>query len=387
MTELVKGSTELSNNSAVGYAASLLRHYSFEMDEFTVEQLLAYWLETYPVNWVRLAVIEALYQGRYKAVSVEQILVLWKRRGQPRYHFNHEFERLVCDKFPRNLLSPVDAQPERTKRVPSGRILEPAKVGPFQYQALFQQVLSQPPSPSLSRQDTPQLLSEQAHSPAPLNQDLPEINPPEMVTSVENEKVGNEKAGNEKAGNEKAENERAQEIERGVEEFIKEPPDPIEVAKISPVSIPVSISELQGQPPQEIKGTIAELPLLQQGTPPQQRYSDSSSPTDEAQPAVDGEAEFNLPDPETIAGLPGLESASSRQLSVLLFTIEHILPGLSLTAPSLKPKLKLQLTTLYQPRWSMGDGSHHPIHQFTPATESSEFHSKLRSVAQPTKNP
>ncbi|WP_199290424.1 hypothetical protein [Leptolyngbya sp. FACHB-36] len=103
MTENANGSIEQLSSAAATYAANLLCHYSFELGGYTVDELLARWLKRYPDNWVRLASIEALYQGRYKAVSVEQILTFWQRRGQPSYHFNHEFERLVCSKFPRSL--------------------------------------------------------------------------------------------------------------------------------------------------------------------------------------------------------------------------------------------------------------------------------------------
>ena len=99
MAELAKGSTELTTNDAANSAAGLLIRYSFDISDWPVDQLIAHWLDRYQANWVRLAVIEALYQGRYKAVSVEQILAFWQRRGQPLYHFNHEFERLVCSRF------------------------------------------------------------------------------------------------------------------------------------------------------------------------------------------------------------------------------------------------------------------------------------------------
>ena len=81
-------------------AGALLIHYSFDISRDTVEELLGEWLAVYPAYWLRLAVVEALYQGRYKTVSVEQILVMWQRRGQPLYHFNHEFESLVCSSYP-----------------------------------------------------------------------------------------------------------------------------------------------------------------------------------------------------------------------------------------------------------------------------------------------
>lgn len=96
----------------------LLIHYSFDLGGNNARQLVDRWQSTYSPTWIRWAVIEALYQGRYKAVSVEQILQLWQRRQQPRYHFNYEFERLVCNKFPRNL-----SQSSRAKFPPDTTIL------------------------------------------------------------------------------------------------------------------------------------------------------------------------------------------------------------------------------------------------------------------------
>jgi hypothetical protein len=93
--------TEVTAISA--QTASLLLHYGFDLGGKKAEKLANQWLIEYPGYWLRLAVIEALYQGRYKAVSVEQILSMWQRLGQPLYHFNGEFERLVCSNFPQDL--------------------------------------------------------------------------------------------------------------------------------------------------------------------------------------------------------------------------------------------------------------------------------------------
>lgn len=87
-------------DTTTDFTVDLLVHYIFDLAGYTPSELIDHWLKDYPARWVRLAVIESLYQGRYKAVSVEQILVFWKRRGQALYHFNHEFERLVCGNFP-----------------------------------------------------------------------------------------------------------------------------------------------------------------------------------------------------------------------------------------------------------------------------------------------
>lgn len=78
-------------------AKLLLEEYCFDLSGFQAGQLVAIWqerLEAEP-SWIRAAVLEALYQGRYKAFSVEQILQGWKRRGHPVRHFNSEFERVV----------------------------------------------------------------------------------------------------------------------------------------------------------------------------------------------------------------------------------------------------------------------------------------------------
>jgi hypothetical protein len=94
---------DLSEDFAIAQTLALLTRYAFDLRGCTIEQLLEEWVENYQPNWLRLATIEALYLGRYKVVSVEQILYLWKRLGNPNCHFNHEFERLICRKLPRYL--------------------------------------------------------------------------------------------------------------------------------------------------------------------------------------------------------------------------------------------------------------------------------------------
>ncbi len=89
-----------NNDAAAMTAETLLVHYSFDLSHWTAAELVDKWLENYPARWLRLAIIEALYQGRYKSISVEQILVCWQRRSRPIYHFNLEFEQLICGKLP-----------------------------------------------------------------------------------------------------------------------------------------------------------------------------------------------------------------------------------------------------------------------------------------------
>lgn len=108
-----------AENTTSDLAVALLIHYSFDLGGYTAGELIDLWLNDYPANWVRLAVIEALYQGRYKGISVEQILAFWNRRGQALYHFNHEFERLVCGNFPQTLTEQPDTTTTASPPVPA----------------------------------------------------------------------------------------------------------------------------------------------------------------------------------------------------------------------------------------------------------------------------
>jgi hypothetical protein len=103
MSEQGKSSIGINNDTAAKAAAWLLANFYFDLRGYQPCELVENWLNSYPGNWLRLAVIEALYQGRYKAISVEQILTIWHRRNQPLYHFNYEFETLICSKLPQEL--------------------------------------------------------------------------------------------------------------------------------------------------------------------------------------------------------------------------------------------------------------------------------------------
>jgi hypothetical protein len=96
-----------THSSPTSTTLELLSYYSLEGNRYPTPiskaQVLNRWLQSYPEQLVRLALIESLYQGRYKMISVEQLLALWCRRGQPTYHFNHEFEALVCHDVPHQM--------------------------------------------------------------------------------------------------------------------------------------------------------------------------------------------------------------------------------------------------------------------------------------------
>lgn len=107
----------------------LIENYGFELQGEIPQELAQRWLEDYEPRWVRLAIIEALYLGRYKVLSVEQILSLWDRRGQPKIHFTHEFEHLICRRLPKALRQFSEEAAEETTEVsPPQPILESSPV-------------------------------------------------------------------------------------------------------------------------------------------------------------------------------------------------------------------------------------------------------------------
>lgn len=82
------------SSARLSAAAALLQTYC-QLAQSEAEALVMSWSQGYPSEWVYPAVIEALYQGRYKPVSVEQLLRFWQRRGRSHLRFSSEFESLV----------------------------------------------------------------------------------------------------------------------------------------------------------------------------------------------------------------------------------------------------------------------------------------------------
>lgn len=95
----------VQTNPPIAQTVALLIYYCFDLQGTKVMELVAQWRQDYQDSWLPLAVLESLYQGRYKAISVEQILNFWHRRREPAYHFTPEFERLVCHNLPSYFLS------------------------------------------------------------------------------------------------------------------------------------------------------------------------------------------------------------------------------------------------------------------------------------------
>lgn len=118
-----------STSQEAQQAAALMDGYHFELGNHDAPQWVSLWLASYPPAWIRGAVIEALYQGRYKAFSVKQILELWQKREKPIRHASHEFETTVCEAYGgvklRSPTQPAAAAPTSPTVPPAA---EPAKL-------------------------------------------------------------------------------------------------------------------------------------------------------------------------------------------------------------------------------------------------------------------
>lgn len=89
---------EFDVDGAIAEAISLLNYYGFELDDNNATEVVHFWQTIYPTAWLRMAVLEALYRGRYKQISVEEILRSWQKWDRVRCNFDLEFESLICSK-------------------------------------------------------------------------------------------------------------------------------------------------------------------------------------------------------------------------------------------------------------------------------------------------
>lgn len=85
-------------NESLNYLRSsiiLIKYYNFDLNGYKMRELIVKWTKIYPHHWLPLAVTEAIYQGRLKAVSVEQILNVWLKKREVNQSFNDEFASLI----------------------------------------------------------------------------------------------------------------------------------------------------------------------------------------------------------------------------------------------------------------------------------------------------
>lgn len=97
-------------------AITLIKSFNLELAQYSPESQVLDWLQQYRALWIRDAIIEAVYQGRYKVISVEQILSIWKKRGQPVRHFTNGFEQVIATQLGTPLRLPTNMMAKSTIR-------------------------------------------------------------------------------------------------------------------------------------------------------------------------------------------------------------------------------------------------------------------------------
>ncbi len=143
---------------------AFLEYYSFDLALGPAESWLQDWAQVASPLWIRAALLEALYQGRYKAASVEHLLQRWNSRGQPRLSYDREFVRKVwpaVDQPIATLLATLPAQQQLPPLIQNFDDLTfPCTPSPISMHPLVAQLQKQP----LSRK-----LAQLLRSPTPLD--------------------------------------------------------------------------------------------------------------------------------------------------------------------------------------------------------------------------
>ncbi|NJK62429.1 MAG: hypothetical protein HC921_06835 [Synechococcaceae cyanobacterium SM2_3_1] len=149
---------------------AFLEYYSFDLEWGPVDSWLQEWAQVASPIWIRAALLEALYQGRYKATSVKHLLQRWSSRGQPRLSFDRDFVRKVWPAVYQPVTTLLATLPTQPQLQPLRPNLEDFSL-PFTTPAisthpLVAQLQKQPLSPKLAQLLTlPTALDRMAPSP------------------------------------------------------------------------------------------------------------------------------------------------------------------------------------------------------------------------------
>jgi hypothetical protein len=103
------------SHSQTSLIAIVIKTYGLALDEQQVEAILVTWFQTYDAAWIVKAIVESLYRGRYKLISVDNILKDWQRIGKPRYNFTPEYEREIFQN-----ISNLDNRPDSDSLLADG---------------------------------------------------------------------------------------------------------------------------------------------------------------------------------------------------------------------------------------------------------------------------
>lgn len=110
---------------------ALILHYKFDLGGYTTNDLRRAW-HRYDLAWVQSAIVECIFQGRFKVIAVLQLLATWERRHSVKVHFAKDYERLICQ----GVLPQEETDPEPvTTNPPLNQELYRQAIGTVTWQA------------------------------------------------------------------------------------------------------------------------------------------------------------------------------------------------------------------------------------------------------------
>ncbi len=123
---------DVKQQLTINQIKALLDSYSFDTNRCSIEVLIYDWLKNYQIEWIYLATVEALFLGRYKVVSIKQILSIWERLGSPKTHFSGDFERFIGRNLPKhsstNSINKTDFSEHQEDNVLPEEEISPAEI-------------------------------------------------------------------------------------------------------------------------------------------------------------------------------------------------------------------------------------------------------------------
>ncbi|MEB3164445.1 MAG: hypothetical protein VKK80_14540 [Prochlorothrix sp.] len=369
-------------------AAALLMHYCGLSEETAWDYILDLAVD-YPAAWIRLAVIEALYQGRYKTVSVSQILAIWQRRNKPLCHFGREFESIITVPLQNLPRTPPQIQFQATAdRLPRRTLNSTLK-------SLWATRLDQPVPSSPVRPFNP--ISPLNSAPAPI--DRLQSAPQPLGFSMANTREGTE-AVVAPGGTQDVTSastlaigpnpgiEAATEITLEAQPNVEVQPD------LNPAIAPdIPPNSLSGITPGTASGTISDIKpaTTQENTLETTQTEEISAqkapdlahlaPTPEPALVLTLEPSIEATDPGSVALAPPQAKTPALQPATEVDNPDRPLASPAATIAEVPPSGLVGTGLVYPPPARRATTPPLPIHRFSPLQDSTGFAQKLRALA------
>jgi len=379
---------ESGGSLCLSMAAALLMHYCGLSEETAWDYILDLAVD-YPAAWIRLAVIEALYQGRYKTVSVSQILAIWQRRNKPLCHFGREFESIITvplQNLPRTppqiqFQATADRLPRRTlnstlKSLWATRLDQPVPSSPVRP---FNPIspLNSAPAPIDRLQSAPQPLGFSMANTGEGTETVVAPGGTQDVTSASTLAIGPNPG-----------------IEAATEITLEAQPNVEVQPDLNPAIAPdIPPNSLSGITPGTASGTISDIKpaTTQENTLETTQNEEISAqkapdlahlaPTPEPALVLTLEPSIEATDPGSVALAPPQAKTPALQPATEVDNPDRPLASPAATIAEVPPSGLAGTGLVYPPPARRATTPPLPIHRFSPLQDSTGFAQKLRALA------